>query len=392
MSTIHLFNPENDLALACNDAHYVPPPIVSRMGRELALLPAVWAHEHDVLYVAGCPVVDWGNIDRIEPWGWSRALINRLQKMGVPAGLLPSEEKMDAWRDLSSRKWAVQMLQHVLHGDGAFTNKWRERLCGEAVYATHEEDVATACRSWQHVMLKAPWSGSGRGLYPWHGDYAGALQGWARKVLSSQQGVVVERLLDKCADLALEFVSDGKGNVSYAGLSLFYTQGKGAYQGSLVATEDDKWKLVASCFPIELFHDLIPYLETLLSVLLGTVYEGVLGVDMMLCSSLHDAHFLQLNPCVEINLRKTMGWVSVVLSEKIKPGVRALFRLDYMPQEGALYSNHAERVRNEPLTQEDELYTGGYWPLTMVTARTCWRASVTSLDKETYTAALSSIF
>ena len=43
MAKLHIFNPENDLALAANVARYTPPPAAVSLRLSGALLPLWWA-------------------------------------------------------------------------------------------------------------------------------------------------------------------------------------------------------------------------------------------------------------------------------------------------------------------------------------------------------------
>ena len=45
--TLHLFNPENDLALALGCRHYTPPPHAVAIHNAGALLPMWWAEKED---------------------------------------------------------------------------------------------------------------------------------------------------------------------------------------------------------------------------------------------------------------------------------------------------------------------------------------------------------
>ena len=46
---LHLFNPENDLALGLGCRHYTPPPHAAAIHRAGALLPMWWANEDDLV-------------------------------------------------------------------------------------------------------------------------------------------------------------------------------------------------------------------------------------------------------------------------------------------------------------------------------------------------------
>jgi len=62
--------------------------------------------------------------------------------------------------------------------------------------------------------------------------------------------------------------------------------------------------------------------------LLNGQYVGPLGVDMMIVAQEnHDGFFL--HPCVEINLRRTMGHVALSLTPSIDDVLRVM-RIEYM--------------------------------------------------------------
>lgn len=52
---------------------------------------------------------------------------------------------------------------------------------------------------------------------------------WIEGALNKQGCVSIECALDKYQDFAMEFYSDGNGNIRYEGLSVFGAEKKGAY-------------------------------------------------------------------------------------------------------------------------------------------------------------------
>lgn len=50
--TLHIFNPENDLALACPSPHFIPPASARQMADDLSALPVWWAMRGDAVCVA----------------------------------------------------------------------------------------------------------------------------------------------------------------------------------------------------------------------------------------------------------------------------------------------------------------------------------------------------
>ena len=327
---LHVFNPDNDMALANGSPGYTPPANIQRMMEHTALLPTRWARPgegvlvKDRVWVVEEPAPkteDWtediatgkghwipvsaclGDVEEVRPWGWSPALCHRLQAVGIPARLMPSAGQLATLRELSGRQQAVRMLREVQPLHPCYV--------GQSVYCTSEEAVREALSRWPNTLLKAPWSSSGKGLRYGQGGQEETLRGWYQRILTQQGAVVVEPLYDKLHDFAMEFFSDGEGHVTYRGLSLFTTHSNGAYKGNLLWPEARKmqWmeeRLAEMDIPDSVLVTLRAALEQRLSALVGTAYRGPLGVDMMLVRGGF------IHPCVEINLRMTMGYVSIL--------------------------------------------------------------------------------
>ena len=172
-------------------------------------------------------------------------------------------------------------------------------------------------------MLKAPWSGSGRGVHPvLLNPVSPKTQAWIRRTLKYQDGVEVEPYYEKVQDLAFEFWALG-GAVSYEGLSVFETTAGGVYAGNLVASERAKERQLECYVSPSLLHDVREHLTELLSASgLPRWYDGPVGVDLMIVAS---GTSYSLHPLVEINLRMTMGWVALQLTNELPPDGMGVF-------------------------------------------------------------------
>ena len=49
--TLHIFNPEHDIALASNLSNFTAPHAGRQLRADLGLLPALWAEEGDIILV-----------------------------------------------------------------------------------------------------------------------------------------------------------------------------------------------------------------------------------------------------------------------------------------------------------------------------------------------------
>lgn len=322
MATLHIFNPEHDIALAANLSNFTSPHAGRQLRHDLGYLPAIWASEGYVLVedVEAAQrdfarVMHRGfdgfvdkhqlaklNITHVEPWGWDLALRSFLLRYGVTA--VPTEEKIAIIRDLSHRKYSVDLLRE-LGFEGTIGESWQADLMVE---------VEQALRNYQQIVIKAPWSSSGRGIRFIDKELNEYQRRWIQNVIASQGSIVIESYCHKVKDFGMEFESDGQGHVRYLGLSIFHTQ-NGAYIGNVLASEEEKQEMINRYIPDELLAAVQEKICAYLGPLYRDQYAGPFGVDMMVVRGEGNHHFL-LNPCVEINLRRTMGHVALALSKQ----------------------------------------------------------------------------
>ena len=332
-----VFNPEHDLALAANLSNFTAPHAGRQLRTDLGYIPAVWAATDDRVLVENVEdaerrflrlmrrpfsrFIDKDQIRRydftaVDVWGWDLAIRASLLRWGVDAGLMPTVAQIDAIRQLSHRRYAMQLL-NSLQMPGTI---------GDACETNQIETIADRLQSGEHLVVKAPWSSSGRGVRFMEGDMNIYDKGWVRHVIEKQGSVMVEPYYNKVKDFGMEFVSDGKGLVSYVGLSLFQTS-NGAYTGNILASEDEKEHMISRYISVDLLKAIRQKICTLMGVLLKDRYAGAFGIDMMVVRRDDGDGFL-LHPCVEINLRRTMGHVAISLTERCS-GLPKLMKMEY---------------------------------------------------------------
>lgn len=326
LQKIYIFNPENDLALAHAGANYVPPPHAVEIRRDLALLPAWIADDGDkVLVVDNQPVEQLQfflksqglNIDvitpfelrriknaRFVPWGWNHDLRRRLIKWGADPACLPSIEDIDRWRDFSHRRTVTVVLRRLLEG-GNFKG------IELPVELTTIEQVMSWAQDNHGGFLKAPWSGSGSGIWEITTEPDRDLCQWAAGVIRRQGSIIAEKGYDKLLDFAVEFYHRS-GETSVYGYSIFKNDKHNQYLYGIVDKKENLHRKLLSYCPD--FDNVVSGLLPILNKMLCEInYEGFLGVDMMMFNQNGEAH---VNPCVEVNLRMTMGVVTAAIGEQ----------------------------------------------------------------------------
>jgi hypothetical protein len=339
--TLHIFNPEHDIALASGLENFTAPHAGRQLRHDLGWLPAIWAGKGDMVLVDNTEQAAKGlqrlsralatslrrsgnlvsreqvsfvthvngrtDISAVDPWGWDAALSSRLRRSGIDGILLPTDTQLNDIKALSHRRMSAHLLTLIQQAVNDAS------LIGKAHECLTVTDVARRLAEWGKIVVKAPWSSSGRGIRFIEGTLAGSVEGWLRNILQRQGSVMAEPYFNnKVRDFAMEFMSDGKGRVSYEGLSLFHTR-NGAYTGNLLATEQQKEEIINRYVPVPLLERVQETICELSAPILADKYKGPFGIDMMACAN------QALHPCVEINLRRTMGHAALSLTRLINP-------------------------------------------------------------------------
>lgn len=323
MVNVYLFNPEHDLALAHGAHNYTAPPFARQLRHDLRLLPAWvappgsyiavpddapieddrrWLRDHhlDVTPVPISRIADLGDC-RIHPWGWDATVRHQLLSCGVSSACLPTDEQLDWIRRLSHRRLTIMM--HEALGN-AFSPP--------PVELKTRQEVAAFMHAHPGCFLKMPWSGSGKGIYrvidP-EGD--NHVPQWVAGALKRQGSLLCEVGLDRMQDFAIE-CECREGKTLLTGFSVFDSDFHSQFGRGRVAPMGELHQFLVKQYPAldKVIDDVLAALDRFIA----PHYCGPLGVDMMYYRA-GDGQ-IALNPCVEINLRMTMGMVTAAMGER----------------------------------------------------------------------------
>ncbi len=326
MSRIFFFNPENDLALALGRRRFTPPGGAVAIRRGGCLLPLWWAGKDDFVlvdtpeavtgalamktrYGLEAEVVTKAPADAVPcPWGWSHYARRVLEAAGTGAALLPDADTLDRLRMLSHRRTSIAMHRQLGTDPQLMP-----------VEAFSLQEAMDAVSLFRMAVVKLPWSSSGRGVI-----YSSALPpDTFRNVVSGmikrQGSVLVEPHYRRISDFAMLFeCRDGQAH--FVGLSMFVTADKGFYCGNLVAGDDE----IARRTDTDV-NRLIPAVGDALSKVVATHYSGPAGVDMLTYRD--NSGCVAIAPCIEVNLRMTMGFAARAVMNRLAPEAPLLIRV-----------------------------------------------------------------
>ncbi len=338
---IYIFNPENDLALAYGLEGYTAPPRARMLHRDLQLLPIWYCNDNAAILINNHIDAHWleqtnatfglsastifpnklqCESHKYKPWGWNLNLRRRLINECVPENDLPPASYIQKLRELSHRRTTIA-IHHSL------AKKTGIRLSPEPIEVGSVEEIKIFEHTHSQCFIKAPWSGSGRGIYRVLDADARCFETWAQGIINRQGSIMCEQALDKILDFAMEFECDN-GKAAFKGYSIFFNDSHCSFDRCIAAPDEYLKKRIISHLGNSVLIDIVrDALTETLTELIAPHYEGLLGVDMMLYN---DNGNIKINPCVELNLRMTMGIVASAIGNKIlSPSSVGSFRIAY---------------------------------------------------------------
>ena len=414
-SSLHYFNPNHEAAILHGGAHFSPKKNVQTMQKDLAALPLWYANDGDYVLVEDETATDYfsalpkqfqpkaiaissqqlatsshktlainpqTNLTAC-PWGLSPQSITHFQQLKLCQtsrspflASLSIPEWNPILKQLASRETAALCLDTV---KGLLAESSPE-LCNiqTPFFCSSMEEVDTYMEKVTSLpyIFKMPFSSSGRGLLwirklPMDKNE----RAWVDRAIKGQGLVSIEPALDGVADYAWEFFSDGNGRVHYVGLSTFATDKRGCYTGNILQNPQEAEKNIASLFgkTYELFKKSI---LISLEKHYAPFYKGYLGVDIM--SYQRENKRVHLHPCIEVNVRNTMGLLALRLSERLlsHTTMKGEFKLLFFKKQGESLQEHITLQKKYPLRMNNEGDTLGYFSLCPVRKETHFLAYV----------------
>ena len=266
---------------------------------------------------------------QIRPWGWCLDLRRRLVKWGASRESLLTKDEIYHLRGLSHRRISVLIhlrLQELLG----------KELCPAPVELATTDEVLDFVRQHRNCYIKTPWSSSGRGIYHATNGVSPELEPWCRGALKRQGSVLCEVALDKVMDFAVEFYAE-HGKAQARGFSVFVTDSHSQYSHGIVAEKGVLKDRITELYPN--LDEVVDAMTQVVDEIIAPHYSGWFGIDMLLYNKgvnrigAHlgetDAASIGIDPCVELNLRPTMGAVTAMLGERVlAPGRTATFHIE----------------------------------------------------------------
>lgn len=356
MNRLLVFNPGHEEALIYSvEKRYTPPKSIRKMMKQLASLMLAFVEEGDYIFVpnedyTGASVINHnGELVRalsILPklslylWALEPHIINHISQWAIKVGLqLELPHISEQYLSMSHRRYSADLLRRLQQDfpylfphtytiprwlsvdDNQLDVEYIQTLCLEIAGYSPRSDI----------IIKRPFTSSGRGVYPLSTPVTAEQ---AQTIIQQIQmgGVSIEPRLDCYQDYALlfELTSEEVKVLGYSKFSTDVTRGTNYMGNILVSQESIRTELVwlLGNEPDNLRNIELSIAHYLREQLLGE-YEGYVGVDMFAYTD--ELGNAWLHPCVEINLRTTMGVLAMKLYDKyVHTSQQAVYRLQFV--------------------------------------------------------------
>lgn len=391
MSKLHYYNPGHEAFVLNGDVSHTPSVNVRKLVRDLALLPAWYADPGDYVFVDEVvsprffsmlpkeirPQVTQlsreelfkqaASLPKMEaaPWGISPQSIHLLNELKKEYQL---NLEVPVWKEeyvrLTGRQTAAKCFADI------------KEVLPDLTFPDVPLFFPTLQEIRQHLtthpgayLLKTPYSSSGRGLL-WldNGVMNDKDRKWISGALAKQNVISMEKALNKWGDFALEFYSDGKGEITYQGISLFGTNKRGGYSGNDMISQPHAEDYLSEQIGKEKLEKIKKAATITLQKTYSYLYKGYLGIDMLI----HKVNNTkEVHPCVEINMRYTMGMAAIsIFNRYIHKDAQGVLKIVYESSPKTAYERHQITKKAYPLTIENGKLREGYLSLCPITKDT----------------------
>ncbi|NDD58654.1 MAG: hypothetical protein EBZ47_05280 [Chlamydiae bacterium] len=250
--------------------------------------------------------------------------LKRLEGMGIQYGkssLLPSTEllinSIDSWGYTPSlKKWAIskklffdmpdwELVKYIHSKEFSFTHS--PKLPRAKLLSNMKETKQWIQEFEGKKVIKHPFGFSGRGLLFVSHTLDSVQETFLSQYFSSNLLMIAEPWVQRVFDFSSQWFIHKNKMIDYYGSTCCFNDEKGTYRKTIIYPDGNIEKKYQSFLADHKFHAL-----NILKKIASLGFYGNIGIDAMIYL---DKNHLQLHPIVEINARKTMGYVALMLQK-----------------------------------------------------------------------------
>lgn len=294
---------------------------------QLQFLPFLYADEKDLVFTTQEP--DPGYFARLNAFGFQPPQRTSSAPQGAEVQYWGKTPSLEAWADdhqLVLKGPVSDAVRKV--NSKAFSYTHAPKLKGSQLLNNWEELIDWFHRTKTRKVLKTCYGVSGRGHFHLQNLDNPSLLEFTKREWEKRLPILAEPWVERVLDFSTQWYLHRDGRKEYLGFTICENDARGHYLGTLVGVKE----------PVHLKAHL-QEAEHLLDCMQEEGYFGNVGFDAMV----YDRD--QLQPIVEINARKTMGWVAIAIRNRLFPERALAIRLQKKTEKiGSLLPLHAGSV------------------------------------------------
>ncbi len=224
----------------------------------------------------------WGNSTLLTSWAKEKGLTYEMPDISLT-------------KQVHSKEFSFQSGPPLPNGELIFSEKelssWWKKIKGPKV-------------------LKTPHGSSGKGHFiskREQEDFPMALAFFTK----SEKPLLAEPWVERDLDFSSQWKIEKDESITYLGSTICKNSPRGVYRGTVIGPD-----IILFQKRLDLFEEHLFYSKKALKKMASLGFFGHVGIDAMLYKS--EKNTITVQPIVEINARKTMGWAALTIYNKIQ--------------------------------------------------------------------------
>lgn len=190
-------------------------------------------------------------------------------------------------------------------------------------------------------VFKSVYGLSGRGHLHIQNDLDAKAISFLNKQWKAHHPVLAEPWVNRLLDFSTQWLITEDGNLTFLGVTICQNDSRGGYKSTIVQPDDS----IDPCNHLLIIHK--EEVKRVLHQMYSKGYFGHVGVDAMIYEIQGKTH---LHPIVEINARKTMGWVALTLQKRYFREKTIAMSYDNVTKTSNLLPNFIVKAKDETTT------------------------------------------
>lgn len=272
-------NSNNDIAVT----HMPPLTYLEELKRLGFSLPKIRLFDSDETH----------SYEKIESWGWSKNIKKWAEK-----------------REIDYSPPPFPIIKE--HASKVFSFSHSPRLPGSQLLHSMKDIQDFLGEKPYPRVIKTAFGFSGRGSYIFDSPLLPPkVENELVKELENGHLLIGQPWVKRIFDFSTQWVIHESKKIDYLGATLLENTPSGGYLRTVIG---DLRTLFGDYYPFLKEH--LEKVKIVLDRMAHEGYYGSLGIDAMVYQNPHNENEILLHPIVEINLRKTMGWLALMLYQK----------------------------------------------------------------------------